>query len=180
MYLCRLLQKMIAVLGSVLCHGNQEFDHFYIVDITVKYLHCFIHNCFLSAKHCNKMFHGSWEKMRLFARSNFSSHFPDEQGDQMRLWKNRPKCSPTHCLPKLFQNLYILGKTVAQKFWQLFLSAQSKQSQIGQNWHNPVTLSTSRPPKKSFQKCSSKEFSSLSSLGRVGSDADLPLGCRAS
>jgi hypothetical protein len=30
----------------------------------------------------------------------------DFQGDQIRLWKSRPKCSPTRFLPKLLHNFY--------------------------------------------------------------------------
>jgi hypothetical protein len=38
---------------------------------------------------------------------NFINHnIGPGQGDQMRLWKNRPKCSPTRFLSKLLYNFH--------------------------------------------------------------------------
>jgi hypothetical protein len=38
-----------------------------------------------------------------------------EHGDQMRLKKNLPKCSPTHFLSKLVDHSYCVKKFVEQK-----------------------------------------------------------------
>jgi hypothetical protein len=51
-------------------------------------------------------------KIRIIKRCNRVS-FDYYQGDQMSLWRNRPKCRPANVLPKLIHNFY--HEKVAQK-----------------------------------------------------------------
>jgi hypothetical protein len=58
------------------------------------------------------------------------------QGDQMSLWKSCPKCSPTHFLWNLIQNVFFV-KTSIPNIWAFSLvkkTAQRKQSPSGRKF----------------------------------------------
>jgi hypothetical protein len=79
--------------------------------------------------------------------------FPDsEQGDQIRLWKNRPKSSPSRLLSKLKHNFYRGNKQPNNLgyFCNLQKATHSKQSPIGENSPNLVTLIARLSNKKLF------------------------------
>jgi hypothetical protein len=52
----------------------------------------------------------TFRSSRVFEHCRRFSKKSRRQGDQMSFEKNRPKCSPTHFLPKWIQNFFLIKK----------------------------------------------------------------------
>jgi hypothetical protein len=70
------------------------------------------------------------------------SEFYFKQGDQMSVWKSRPKCSPTHFRSELMQN-FNLGNGSSWKcasFESLIKQHKVNKHPLGEKSPNPITL----------------------------------------
>jgi hypothetical protein len=94
----------------------------------------------------------SWPLNRFEGTETICSRVSAYQGDQMSLWKSRPKCSPTHFLSKLMRNFH-RGKSSTKVyiyFCHFQKTAQRKQlpngRKLGQTGHPATNVCTSLLP----------------------------------